>query len=157
MLSQVIKQEGPVSEGLLLRRTVQSFGITRAGSRMQNHLQTLLSTLDVRTTVQQDSRFYWAPSQEPDSYTEFRTSSEAEEKRDAKDLPVQEIANAAVAVLRQQVGLPEEDLIREAARLLGYTRLGVPMRQAMSSGLAYGMEHGRLSQSRPGYYVLPQE
>ncbi|WP_052647249.1 DUF3320 domain-containing protein [Pseudoflavonifractor capillosus] len=157
VLSQVIKQEGPVSEGLLLRRTVQSFGITRAGSRMQNHLQTLLSTLDVRTTVQQDSRFYWAPSQEPDSYTEFRTSSEAEEKRDARDLPVQEIANAAVAVLRQQVGLPEEDLIREAARLLGYTRLGVPMRQAMSSGLAYGMEHGRLSQSRPGYYVLPQE
>ena len=153
-LGQVLSKEAPISESLLIRRTVQSFGIARAGARIQRYVQTLLTHMKLRSTLQHGLRFYWAPSQDPDHYTEFRISGEAEDKRDTKDLPIQEIANAAVTVLRQQISLSEDDLVRETARLLGYTRVGAPMRQAIADGLAYCKTKGLLTESKPGYLVL---
>ena len=118
------------------------------------YLLRLLSTASLPTTLQQGERFYWPPKQDPDQYQEYRIAGEGNDKRDARDLPEQEVANAAAAVLHSQVGLPEEDLIRETARLLGYTRLGAYVHTAMRSGIAYGERKGRLRQSRPGYYTL---
>ena len=156
-LEQTVTQEGPISESLLIRRVVQSFGITRAGSRLQGHIHSLLTQTKLKTTSQQGQSFYWPRSQSSKDYTAFRTSDEADYKRDAKELPVQEIANAAFAVLRQQVGLPADDLIRESARLLGYTRMGSALRQAMEDGISYGVRQGILEQSQPEYFTLPSE
>ena len=156
-LEQVVTQEGPISESLLIRRVVQSFGITRSGSRLQSYIQSLLTQMKLETTAQQGQSFYWPRTKSPKDYTAFRTSGEADYKRDAKELPVQEIANAAVAVLRQQVGLPADDLIRESARLLGYARMGSALRQVIADGISYGVRHGMLEQSQPEYFILPQE
>ena len=153
-IATTLAQEAPIRETLLIRRVAQSFGITRAGSRIQRYLVQLLSTATLPTTLQQGERFYWPPQQDPDQYREYRVAGEEDDKRDARDLPEQEVANAAAAVLHSQVGLPEEDLIRETARLLGYTRLGTSVRPAMEAGIAYGERKGRLCQSRPGYYTL---
>ena len=153
-IATTLAQEAPIRETLLIRRVAQSFGITRAGSRIQRYLVQLLSTATLPTTLQQGERFYWPPKQDPDQYREYRVAGEEDDKRDARDLPEQEITNAAAAVLHSQVGLPEEDLIRETARLLGYTRLGTSVRPAMEAGIAYGERKERLCQSRPGYYTL---
>ena len=92
--------------------------------------------------------------QNPDHYEIYRVAGEGDDKRDARDLPQQEIANAAAAVLQNQIGLPEEDLVRETVRLLGYTRLGTSVRPAMEAGIDCGEKTGILCQSRPGYYTL---
>lgn len=153
-LQRVIELEAPVSETLLIRRVVQCFGLARAGTRIQRQMLMLLSSMKLQKTVQEGQVFYWSDKQDPETYPEFRAGDGEENKRDAKDLPVQEVANAAATVLRQQVGLPEEDLIRESARLMGYSRVGAAMRQAMINGIAYGKEQGRLLESQPGYFIL---
>lgn len=153
-LADVLEREAPIRESLLIRRVTQSFGIARAGSRIQRYLMQLLSAAKLQTTTQNGERFYWTPKQDPDHYETYRVAGEGDDKRDARDLPQQEIANAAAAVLQNQIGLPEEDLVRETARLLGYTRLGTSVRPAMETGIAYGEQKGILCQSRPGYYVL---
>lgn len=153
-LADILAREAPIRESLLIRRVTQSFGIARAGSRIQRYLTQLLSTAKLQTTAQNGERFYWTPRQNPDHYDIYRAAGEGDDKRDARDLPHQEIANAAAAVLQNQIGLPEEDLVRETARLLGYTRLGTSVRPAMEAGIAYGEQKGILCQSRPGYYVL---
>ena len=153
-LTDTLAQEAPIREALLIRRVTQSFGITRAGSRIQRYLVQLLSAFDVSITLQQGERFYWTSRQDPEQYTEYRVAGDDEDKRDARDLPEQEIANAAAAVLHSQVGLPKEDLVRETARLLGYTRLGTSVRPAMEAGIDYGTQKGLLCQSQPEYYVL---
>lgn len=153
-LADVLEREAPIREGLLIRRVTQSFGIARAGSRIQKYLVQMLSAAKLQTTTQNGERFYWTPKQNPDRYEIYRVAGEGDNKRDARDLPQQEIANAAVAVLQNQIGLPEEDLVRETARLLGYTRLGTSVKPAMEAGIAYGEQKGIFCQSRPGYYVL---
>ena len=127
-LADVLEREAPIRESLLIRRVTQSFGIARAGSRIQRYLMQLLSAAKLQTTTQNGERFYWTPKQDPDHYETYRVAGEGDDKRDARDLPQQEIANAAAAVLQNQIGLPEEDLVRETARLLGYTRLGTSVR-----------------------------
>lgn len=153
-LNEVLDQEAPIRESLLIRRVTQSFGIARAGSRIQRYLIQLLSAAKPRTTTQNGERFYWTSKQNPDHYEIYRVAGEGDDKRDARDLPQQEIANAAAAVLQNQIGLPEEDLVREMARLLGYTRLGTSVRPAMEAGIDCGEKTGILCQSRPGYYTL---
>ena len=87
-LKQVVAQEGPISESLLIRRVVQSFGIARSGSRLQGYIQSLLSQMPLTTTAQQEQTFYWPKAQSPERYTGFRSCDEANYKRDAKELPV---------------------------------------------------------------------
>ncbi len=58
------------------------------------------------------------------------------DKRDnPADIPVKEIAEVIREHLEQQLSLPEEDLLRMAARTFGYMRLGSNVEAAMRRGL----------------------
>ncbi|MGN1026241.1 MAG: DUF3320 domain-containing protein, partial [Faecousia sp.] len=93
-IALVIDAEAPVSQSTLIRRVVQSYGIARAGSRIQGHMGTILRKMSPKTTQQDDVVFYWRQDQNPDAYVGFRVSGEAENRRDVRDIPVQEVANA---------------------------------------------------------------
>ncbi len=150
-LLSVIQTEAPISEGLLIRRVLQSFGIARAGTRIQARTDEILGRMRVHSTVQNGQRFYWAPSQKPEIYEDFRASGDGENRRDAKDLPVQEAANAACAVLKEQIGLPREDLIREMSKLLGYARSGNIVVSIMSNGISLAVACEKISEDEAGY------
>lgn len=154
VINKVLEQEAPIRESLLIRRVAQAFGFARAGSRIQGYVAYLLSTLDLPVTSQNEDRFYWNRSQDPSCYSLYRISGSGDSKRDIRDIPCQEIANAAAAVLRSQVGLPADDLIRETARLLGYARIGTSVRPTVEAGLHYGIQTGLFQLPRPDYYTL---
>ncbi|MBQ8238547.1 MAG: DUF3320 domain-containing protein [Oscillospiraceae bacterium] len=138
----VIDAEAPVSAGLLTRRVVQSCGITRAGSRIQAHMNAILGKMNLPVTPQGDALFYWRSDQDPDSYAIFRTAGEGESRRDIRDVSRQEAANAVCAVLHEQVGMGMEDLLRETGRKLGYTRLGGNVQSALEAGVAHALARG---------------
>ena len=150
----VIDGEGPVSAPMLTRRVVQSCGIARAGSRIQAHLDGILQSMAPKTTQQEGVTFYWRDDQDPDRYSTFRTSGEGEAKRDVRDVPVQEIANAVCTVLLEQISMVRDDLIRESARKLGYTRLGGNVTAAMEAGLTCAKEQGHIALNATGMYLL---
>jgi hypothetical protein len=139
--------EAPICEGLLVRRVLQSFGISRAGSRIQLRNEELIRLMNLKTITHGDQKVYWKDSQVPDAYTEYRITGEAERKREAKDVPVQEAANAVCAVLELQIGLPRENLIRETAKLMGYSRLGNIVITTISDGIDYAIESGKIRSS----------
>jgi hypothetical protein len=62
--------------------------------------------------------------------------------RDADDLPLEEVANAALSIVRDHVSVPEEDLVRETGRLLGFRRSGPRVEARMRAGVAHLLEHG---------------
>lgn len=156
-INKVLEQEAPIRESLLIRRVSQAFGFARAGSRIQAYLVSLLSTMRLPVTEQNGERFYWSKSQDPNSYSRYRVAGTGDSKRDIRDLPCQEIANAAAAVLRSQVGLPADDLIRETARLLGYARIGTSVKPSVEAGLHYGIQKGLFQLPRPQYYTLSKD
>ena len=149
----VIKTEAPVSVSMLTRRVVQSFGISRAGSRIQGHMDTVLRRMDLKMTQQGDTQFCWAQNQNPDAYVGFRVSGEGDSKRDVRDVPVQEIANAIYTVLYEQVSMGQDDLLRETANKLGYTRLGSNVLAALAHGIAYAQKQGGITTGSNGTYV----
>ena len=150
----VIKTEAPVSVSMLTRRVVQSFGISRAGSRIQGHMDTVLRRMDLKMTQQGDTQFCWGQNQNPDAYVGFRVSGEGDSKRDVRDVPVQEIANAIYTVLYEQVSMGQDDLLRETANKLGYTRLGSNVLAALAHGIAYAQKQGGITTGSNGTYVL---
>jgi hypothetical protein len=67
-------------------------------------------------------------------------------RREARDLPPEEIANAALAVLEQQVSLPAADLMRETGRLFGFQRMGQTVEKCMSEGIGLLFKSGKASE-----------
>ncbi|KKC49876.1 hypothetical protein VE23_12475 [Paenibacillus sp. D9] len=139
-LTAVIQGEGPVSRSLLGRRVMQAWGISRAGARIERHLDSMLAELDIRSTEHDGVRFYWPDHADPDVYEDCRLPAADSDRRGSEDLPPQEIAGAIREVLFAQGSLPVEDLIRETVKRLGYARTGTALDRAVRSGLQLAVE-----------------
>ena len=153
-IEMTIAYESPISLSLLTKRVVQSYGIARAGSRIQGHLNEILQKMHLQTTVQDGNVFYWKKDQNPDAYVGFRVSGDGDNRRDIRDVPVQEIANAIYTVLYEQISMSQEDLLRETANQLGYTRLGSNVLSALASGIQYAQSQGGITTGANGALVL---
>lgn len=153
-ISLVVQTEAPLSLSMLTKRVVQSYGIARAGSRIQAHMNAILKYMNLKSTRQEDTVLYWMSEQDPDAYIGFRTSGEGENHRDVRDVPVQEVANAVCAVLYEQISMGQEDLLRETAKMLGYTRLGGNVLSVLALGIQYAQKCGRIEHSNNGTFVL---
>lgn len=156
-IQQVIDGEAPISLLMLTKRVVQSYGIARAGSRIQAHMDKILRRMRLQTTTQGDTVFYWMNEQNPSTYARFRVSGEGDNRRDVRDVPVQEIANAVCVVLYEQVSMGQDDLLRETANKLGYTRLGGNVLSALALGIAYAQANGAITEGTNGTLVLTKE
>ena len=118
----VLYQEAPISEGLLERRVIKSVGMQKIGRIIQELLNQFLPTLNFKYTVYKGVKFYWKDEDDPKSCNLIRKSVEGENRRDAKDVPIEEAINAIKYVSNDS--LSKDDTIRAAANLMGYTRLG---------------------------------
>lgn len=141
-IQQVLKHESPVSRELLCKRVLDAWGIGRMGSKIAAHLDQLIGQLNIKTTRHSGAVYLWAPEHDPASYDIYRTTDDAAAKREADDLPPEEIANAVHDILRSQISLPRQDLAREAARVFGYAQLGSKIKIAMESGIDHAVQRG---------------
>ena len=155
-ICRVIEKEAPVCESLLTRRVVQSFGIARAGNRIQSRMTQIMSNTGLNCTKSDGQLVFWKTGQTPESYTGFRASGEGKAKREARDVPVQEAANAICRVLYEQISLLEEDLIREAARSMGYSRLGSVVTELFQKAILSAKRQGRIELAPNGNWILKQ-
>jgi hypothetical protein len=138
----LIEGEGPISRTLLVRKVLQVWGIARAGSRIDEYFTTLLGSMKLNKTVWEGTEFYWPSRMVPAQYEVYRIAKDEQDRRSAEDLPPEEIANAVKEVLFIQGSLPQEDLIRETVKLLGYARTGSALEKAVSLGIRYALDKG---------------
>ena len=155
-ICRVIEKEAPVCEPLLTRRVIQSFGIARAGNRIQSRMTQIMSNTGLNCTKSDGQLVFWKTGQTPESYTGFRASGEGKAKREARDVPVQEAANAICRVLYEQISLLEEDLIHEAARSMGYSRLGSVVTELFQKAILSAKRQGRIELAPNGNWILKQ-
>lgn len=144
LIEAVVSKESPVSLDIVTRRVAEHWGVGRITSRTVKRIEGLTGKANVKISREADGTFLWIPSQDPKTFSLFRIISENENsKRDAEYLPPQEVANAALHVLEQNVSLPITDLVRETARLLGYQRTGTAVDKSMRSGIGFLVKNGR--------------
>lgn len=124
-LTEVVRQEGPISLTLAARRVAASWGFERVRSPAVDRIRTLVPQTEVRLQASDAGEFLWARETDPASYIGFRVpDGNGSGMRHADDLPLEEIGNAAVHLLEHHMSAPLDELIRETARLFGFQRVG---------------------------------
>ena len=146
----LITQEGPIARAVLLRKVLNAWGITRTGSRVEAIVDDALAQLRPKQTGSGDGIFYWAAGQNPEEYTQFRVPKEGDDKRSMDEIAPEEIANAIRAVLKVQISLPRADLVREVAKVFGFTRIGSVIETAVQQGIVYAQKQGYVLLSADG-------
>ncbi|MBQ2593157.1 MAG: DUF3320 domain-containing protein [Candidatus Riflebacteria bacterium] len=152
---QVIKTEAPITEGLLTKRLIQSYGITRVGTRVQAYLDEFYANLSLKVTKQSDGqKIYWTAEQNPDDYSDCRAGKTDADKRDSKDIPIIEAANAVYKIVSDQIALSPDDLAKEAAKQLGFSRLGTNLTTLMEAAVEFNKAAGYLTVAENGNITL---
>lgn len=153
-MKQVIEVEGPISRTLLARRILQVWGITRLGARLDQRFSELLVKIQPNATVSEGMVFYWPEAVAPTGYGVYRVASDESQRRNAEDLPPEEVAVAVKSVLTSQISLPYDELIKQVLKALGYARSGSALDKAITTGIQKAIELGYAYQDEKGRIVV---
>ena len=111
---------------------------------------------DILVSTSVEGVLLWVKGTTPDAYDIFRVlSDDPDSIHDPEDLPVCEIANAALFILRRHIGAPEEEIVREVSHLFGFRRTGTHVEKRMGAGVALLVEKGLAR--REGTAVILEE
>ena len=144
LVQKVIDAEAPICDTLLMRRVLQSVGIERAGNRLQKHFDIVYSQMGLKSTINGGRRVLWKPDGIPNDYKQFRVITDKSSKRDAKEVPIEEAANAACYILYEEIALGESDLRKEAARIMGFNRMGRNVVDLFDEAIRYCLKNKRI-------------
>lgn len=136
LVRMVVREEGPVSLPLVAKRVIPLWGLAKTTARVSERLRALASTSHVNIFARGEDSFLWPADVRPREYRAFRIpGGEDDSQRPARDIPSEEIANAAFHILEERTSLPYDDLLRETARLLGFQRTGQQVDHWIRAGL----------------------
>lgn len=135
LIDQVLEVEAPIHVDLLTRRIGAYFGIGRLSARVVERIRDVAAAR-ARVGDPGDSDAVWRTDQDATQLPAVRaTDSAAETRREADEIPLAEVAGAAAIVLGRNVGMSVDDLARETARVLGFSRLGERVHKRMRAGI----------------------
>ncbi|TYP69637.1 DUF3320 domain-containing protein [Paenibacillus methanolicus] len=141
-IRQVIQAEGPISRGLLAKRILQAWGIARLGAKLDQRFTELLQQVSETRTEREGTVYFWPAGVNPSEYAHFRVAEEDALRRTAEELPPEEIAAAVQYVLASQISLPQDELVKQVVKALGYARSGAALDKAVRAGIECALERG---------------
>lgn len=141
-IAQILQIESPISKNLLSKRILSAWGILRLSPRIGNHLDALFKEMLLISKNYGKNTFFWRNDQDPEEYNMYRIAQSELQKREADDLPPEEVANAVREVLKNQISLPKSELIRETSKLFSFARIGANVENAMMLGINKTIEAG---------------
>ncbi|MEE0945819.1 MAG: DUF3320 domain-containing protein [Acutalibacteraceae bacterium] len=147
----VIQWEAPISHPLLVKRVINSFGITRIGNRLTGYTEGIISRISPTSVTENGTVFYLYEQTE---YPYIRVSGQGINKREFADIPQCEIINAIRYILENQVSLDRENLLIETARLMGYTKTAVTQTDVFAYALDKAMAEGIVKTGANGNLIL---
>lgn len=150
-IAQVIEAESPVAATVIAKKVLIACGAKRAGSKLQKRIVQLCDSMELPCTVEGKERFYWKAGSEPDQYSSYRIGV-----REAAAIPCQESANAVQEALAGGETLSSTELARRAAYLMGYSRMGAAVEEAMYRGIEEACRRGAVAR-KDDYYSLKEQ
>ena len=155
-VAEIMRVEAPISRSLLNKRVLSSYSITRATSKTQELLSEVYRRMGLTEVSLNGEDIFWNSGQKPSEYFLIRVSGEGDCKRDPKDIPYCETINAVMHVLRQQISLSEQDVIKESAKLMGYPRLGANASAVFGAAFETVRNAGLIEQDPNGNWKLKE-
>ena len=143
-MMNIIETEAPVSRKALFKKVLSAWGITRSGNKVESILDTVVTFVDKSETVDNGNIFYWKKNQNPAEYSVYRVDEQSDWKRSIDDISSYEILNAVIEVLSEQISLHTDDLVKEAAKKLGYSRTGTLIDATVRNAVMLGQQNNIL-------------
>ena len=149
-INDVLEAEAPVSRSALAKKVFSCWGITRPGSAMKTIFDSVLAKVDAKAIKSGENEFVWLPSQAPEQYDKCRAVYSDGERRDIDDIAPEELAEGIIRIMQRQIAMQREDLLRETARLFGFTRMTPTIETAVSLGIREAKKRGAVEFSEDG-------
>lgn len=131
LAQKIVEHEGPITADEVARRISACFGRERAGNRILNVSKRALGALVNRGVITSDDGFYLTNDQ-LDAPPVRDRSNEIGATLKASSISVLEIRAALGIAEVDSAGADADELIRAAARLLGFKRVGSELRARIS-------------------------
>ena len=147
-IERIVTAEAPISKQTCTIKLYRLWQITRVGSKVDSIIEGNLNAIPLKLSRTNNELFIWHVEQDPNTYSQFRVSEAT--KRNMDDICQQEVANAVTDVLRNQISISKTDLIRETAKLFGFSRLGATIETSVSAGIDEAVKRGHISIAEDG-------
>lgn len=137
LVAAVVETEGPIHEEEVARRIAAAFGKEKAGSRILKVTQQALRAAIrlVESPFLQDGKFWFTRAQAEDPPVRDR-SKETIPTTSPANISRLEIMRCLEIALEDNAGGSDQDIIRAAARLFGFKRVGSELQVRLESCLA---------------------
>jgi hypothetical protein len=121
VVEQVLAAEAPMHVDLLARRVGGYFGIGRVTQRVSEQVRIALAG---RGRWGDEENVVWRMDQDPAGVPPVRVAgSGPTARREIEEVPLSELAAAARIVVERAPNIQPTELVRDAARLLGFARI----------------------------------
>lgn len=132
---EVIREEGPIHVEEMARRIATCFGKEKAGGRIVSRTQHALWSLRGIDGFENDGDFWFTNEQRVRPPVRDRSSESGATLKAASISPL-EIGEALRIAKEDNAGGSDEELIRTAARLLGFRRVGSDLKAKLNASLS---------------------
>lgn len=143
-VARVVKLEGPVHVDEVTDRITAAWGVTRAGRRIQAVLTRAVEVAVLSGAVIKRDEFLWPIGLEKPI---VRTPDTDDLPRPIEHIAPEEIAEAAYLCVAEARRLQADDVIRETAQLLGYSRAAPRIEALVNLALSQLQAAGRIDMS----------
>jgi Protein of unknown function (DUF4011)/REase_MTES_1575/Protein of unknown function (DUF3320)/AAA domain len=135
LVEKIIDAEGPIHQDEVSRRVAEAFGKERAGARiLSTTVKALRRARQNADNVRDDDEFWFTPTQQKSPPVRNRAAEQGPTLK-AENISLMEI-EAALSIAREDnAGGSDDELVRYAAQLLGFRRVGPELRVRLQMGL----------------------
>jgi hypothetical protein len=144
MLREVVEAEGPVTERLALDRIRRTWGLRRAGGRVQEAFDQAVRQLVSRSLVERDADALRVPGREL-GLVRVPDGDDEATRRGAEDVPLVELALALREAATALGAVEVDDLTMRVAKLFGWTRRGGAIQERLDAALDLAVQRGELA------------
>ncbi len=149
-IRQVIDSMAPVSKGQTMKIVLSAWGIANPKPEVEKQFFAVANQCKLKVTSRSNDDgkpsdvFYWRDDQEPDDYDKCRIAKDGKGKRSFADVCPQELTNAMLLILADQISMTHEDIVRECSKLFGFTRTADVIDAQMTKAIEYAVNAGKL-------------
>ncbi len=135
LVLRIVREEGPVHVEEVARRIAFCFGKEKAGTRILGLARTALDTAGAQ--LQSEGDFWYTAEQAANPPVRDRTNETGATQKPAT-ISMLELRAALALAREDNAGGQDADLIRYAARLLGFKRVGTELQERLALALREG-------------------
>jgi very-short-patch-repair endonuclease len=137
-IQEIVKKESPVHVNTVVRRIAVIYGFKKIGSRVRKFIEYVIWLAAIRGMFQKQGDFLWSGEN-----VTPRIPKPGEPLRPIEEVAIEELMLAAETIVKKELGIKRESLIKTTARALGYDRTGAKVERRISEAIERLFKEGR--------------